>query len=119
MGRPLKQIDEGLVQELARIACTNEEIAAICECSTDTLTRRFAEVIKTGREHAKASLRRKQWGKAMEGNVTMLIWLGKQLLGQADQSRQDITSGGERLGLPGLTNAQMELLAKHGDGPKE
>ena len=29
-------------------------------------------------------LRKKQWELAMEGDVRMLIWLGKQYLGQKD-----------------------------------
>ena len=32
----------------------------------------------------KIELRRKQWQVAMEGNVQMLIWLGKNILGQKD-----------------------------------
>jgi hypothetical protein len=37
------------------------------------------------------SLRRLQAKKAAEGNVTMLIWLGKQYLGQSDRQEQKIT----------------------------
>ena len=33
----------------------------------------------------KRELREKQWEVAMEGNVQMLIWLGKQHLGQSDK----------------------------------
>ena len=32
----------------------------------------------------KLELRKKQWEVAMEGDVRMLIWLGKQVLGQKD-----------------------------------
>ena len=32
----------------------------------------------------KIELRKKQWKVAMEGNVQMLIWLGKNILGQKD-----------------------------------
>jgi hypothetical protein len=32
------------------------------------------------------SLRRKQWKAAEDGNTTMLVWLGKQYLGQSDKS---------------------------------
>ena len=32
----------------------------------------------------KVELRKKQWEKAMDGDVRMLIWLGKQHLGQKD-----------------------------------
>ena len=33
----------------------------------------------------KIELREKQWELAMMGNVQMLIWLGKQYLGQSDK----------------------------------
>ena len=33
----------------------------------------------------RTSLRRWQYEKAKDGNVAMLIWLGKQLLGQRDR----------------------------------
>lgn len=46
-------------------------------------------------------LRREQYKAAMGGNTTMLIWLGKQLLGQSDKSEQtvkvDEESPGERM----------------------
>lgn len=35
-------------------------------------------------EKEKIQLREKQWELAMDGNVQMLIWLGKQYLGQKD-----------------------------------
>jgi len=89
MARPLKEIDEGLVENLARIHCTHEEIAAVVGCSTDTLVRRFADLIEQGRQQGKTSLRRKQFEVAMSGDRAMLIWLGKQFLGQTE--RQEIT----------------------------
>lgn len=86
MARPLKEIDESLVEKLASIHCTMEEIASVCDCSVDTLERRFAELIKKAKDKGKSSLRRHQWESAQKGNVTMLIWLGKQLLGQTDKT---------------------------------
>lgn len=82
-------IDPNQVQLLASAFCTNEEIAAKLGCSPDTLTRRFADSLKRGRDSAKASLRAKQFQLAMKGNVTLLIWLGKQHLGQRDKA--DVT----------------------------
>lgn len=38
----------------------------------------------------KTSLRRLQWKKASEGNVAMLIWLGKQILGQKERVEETI-----------------------------
>jgi hypothetical protein len=84
MGRKLKPIDENLVKKLALIHCTMIEIAQICECSVDTLERRFADVINFGRANGKMSIRRKQYEVAMAGNPVMLKWLGQNLLGQKD-----------------------------------
>jgi hypothetical protein len=82
MGRPRIQIDENLLAGLARIGCTDEEMASILGVSPDTLTRRFAEIIKKGRSEMKMSLRRLQIRLAEEGSAAMAIWLGKQNLGQ-------------------------------------
>lgn len=43
---------------------------------------RFNKAWEDGRSEARMTLRRKQWEGAMAGNSTMLVWLGKQLLGQ-------------------------------------
>ena len=72
------------IKKLAEIQCTMGEIAAVMGCSVDTLERRYADVIKNGYAHGKSSLRRMQYKKAMEGNATMLIWLGKHYLDQKD-----------------------------------
>jgi hypothetical protein len=85
MGRPLIPIDENQVEKLASIMCTMNEIAAFFGCSVDTIENRFSDVIKTGREKGTASLRRMQYQAAEKGNTAMLIWLGKQYLGQADK----------------------------------
>ncbi len=61
-------------------------------CSHDTLARRFKDELADGRLQGKASLRRKQYEIAMSGNTTMLIWLGKQALGQSD--KQEILQTG-------------------------
>lgn len=91
MGRKPIEIDEVLVEKLASIHCTMEEIASICNCSVDTLERRFAETIKVAKDKGRSSLRRYQWEGAQKGNPAMLIWLGKQLLGQKDISRIELT----------------------------
>jgi hypothetical protein len=85
MARPRKKIDPEIVEKLAAILCTMEEIGQIVGCSVDTLERRFADIIEKGRAHGNMSLRRKQYDLAMGGNVTMCIWLGKQRLGQREK----------------------------------
>lgn len=89
MARPRLKIDPDQVEQLAAINCSLEEMGAVLGCSADTLGRRFADAIKRGRERGRMSLKRKQYELAMAGNVTMLIWLGKQLLGQSDKQTVD------------------------------
>lgn len=88
MARPKKVIDPKQVESLAGINCTVDEIAAVIGCDKRTLERRFAANIKRGREHGRSSLRRMMYEKAKEGNVTMMIWLSKQLLGYTDKVEQ-------------------------------
>ena len=103
-GRPRLEFDLRQVEELARIGCTEEDMAAVLGISVDTIQRRkrtcpeFCGVIEKGRASLRNSLRRLQVKKALEGNTTMLIWLGKQLLGQSDRQRAELTgAGGEPL----------------------
>lgn len=84
MARPKLVIDEEQVKKLAAINCSYAEMAAVLDCNESTLLRRYAEVIQKGRANGKMSLKRKQYELAMGGNVTMLIWLGKQLLDQRE-----------------------------------
>jgi hypothetical protein len=80
------------VCSLCAIQCTAEEIASVLGISVDTLERRiyerdglrFAEFFKIKRKAGFVSLRRMQWKKAQSDDTTMLIWLGKQYLGQKD-----------------------------------
>lgn len=85
MARPRKDVDIKMLEGLAKIGCTDEEMATLLGVSSDTLVRRFADHIKRGRAEMKMSLRRLQIKLAEGGNATMAIWLGKQNLGQKDK----------------------------------
>lgn len=85
IGRPEIEIDENIVIGLARIQCTLDEIGSVVGCSRDTLERRFAAVIREAKEYGKSSLRRHMWKSVERGNVVMMIWLSKQLLGMKDR----------------------------------
>ncbi len=84
-----KTIDSNLVHDLASICCTYGEIARICKCSIDTLERHYRDLIDDGICHGNESLRRAQYKLAMSGDRTMLIWLGKQRLGQREPIGED------------------------------
>lgn len=72
------------VRKLARIGCTLEEMSYVLGCSVDTLEE-FSEIIKEGQGQRKMSLRHRQYQKALKGDTTLLIWLGKQDLKQKDK----------------------------------
>ena len=88
-GKKYKTIDRDLVYRLASIQCSMTEIAEAVGTSTDTLRRRFKDVIEAGKAQGRQSLRRVQWDKALKGDTKMLIWLGKNILKQRDQVEDD------------------------------
>lgn len=78
-------IDPEQVQKLAARMWKNTEIAAFFNCDEGTIRKRFSEELAKGRELGKGKLRDAQLKAAFGGNATMLIWLGKQYLGQTDR----------------------------------
>lgn len=93
MGRPKKPIDWTQFDKMAAIHCTQQEIASMFSMTIETLNERCKEENgKTFLEHyteksanGKMSIRRRQYELAMKGNVVMLIWVGKNWLGQTDK----------------------------------
>ena len=86
MARPKKyDIDTEQVEYLASIGCTNIEIADMYGCSSDLLEKSYSEYLTKGRATLKKRLRKAQLDLALNGNATMLIWLGKQMLDQTDK----------------------------------
>lgn len=98
MGRPIKEIDKEAFEKLCAIMCTQVDIAGFFDVSVDTIERfcqrtykaTFAEIYKSKSAFGKVSLRRKQYEVAMSGNVPLLIWLGKQHLGQTEKQTVEI-----------------------------
>jgi hypothetical protein len=86
--------DWRVFSSLCEAQATEQEIAAIMRCSVGTISRwvkkitglTFGQYKRTKRGLTQVSIRKKQLEKAIdEGNVQMLIWLGKQYLGQAEK----------------------------------
>ena len=84
VGRDKKVVVPEEVEKLAKLWCTNQEIAEWFGIDTNTLKYNFSDLIAKGRSETKQALRRAQLKNALEGNTTMQIWLGKNILGQKD-----------------------------------
>lgn len=82
-----------MVEKLASIGCTGDEIATVLGCCRDTLYARFSDSLKKGQNQAKIALRRMQWQSAASGNVAMQVWLGKNMLGQSNTHEIQTQSG--------------------------
>ena len=86
MARPKKyNLDTKQIEQLASFGCTNIEIASFFGCDESLIRKSYSEYIAKGRDSGKIRLRQYQWAAAKKGNVAMLIWLGKQMLGQTDK----------------------------------
>jgi hypothetical protein len=99
-GRPPVPVDVDTVKRAASIGCTNAEIAALTGVSERTYNNRFEkdeafqEAVEIARGVGRATLRRYQWHAASNGNPAILIWLGKQMLGQVDRRELAGPDGG-------------------------
>ena len=97
MARPRKVINQKQFESLCAIQCTEEEICNVLDVSEKTLIswcnevygESFSKVFRQKRDLGKTSLRRNQWKLAENGNSTMQIWLGKQILKQSENPIQD------------------------------
>jgi hypothetical protein len=72
------------IVKLARLGCSIEEMSDWFQVPRETIKYNFSDLIAKGRSETKQSLRRAQIALALKGNATMLIWLGKNMLGQSD-----------------------------------
>jgi hypothetical protein len=88
--KPLADIDEDKVRKLAERQWSNVQIASFFDVDESTIRKRFPELLAKGREKGKGYLRDLQWKAATNGNSTMLVWLGKQYLGQTDKTDPSI-----------------------------
>ena len=104
----LLKINEEDVRKLAERFWTITEIAAFFNCSDKTISNRFSDIGVKGKENGRAKLRDIQLRSAMNGNVTMQIWLGKQYLNQIDKVNVNGLSDEETERLRQIANKEME-----------
>ena len=106
-GRKPLPIDWAKVERLMEAGCVGTEIAAYLGIHANTFYRRcedegkcgkgkeygdFSAYLQSKKEKGDSLLRAKQFEIAMQGDKTMLVWLGKNRLNQADKIEQRNTS---------------------------
>jgi hypothetical protein len=100
------------VQLLAQSGTPDTEIAKLLGISVKVLKDEAAEALDIGSTQHRVSLRIGQYRAAMVGDRSLLIWLGKQSLGQVDRAVNEI---GGRDGKPieisdGATEVRGKLM---------
>jgi hypothetical protein len=82
-------IDPEKVKMLAEKFWTYIEIGAFFDVTDKTIRNNFSDIVEKGREKGKGLLRDLQLKSAINGNVTMQIWLGKQYLNQREPKNEE------------------------------
>lgn len=95
------------VENYARLGAPDTEIADMLGITPQTLVRRFDKDLAMGRAKRRLKLRQKQTEVALAGNVTMLIWLGKNDLGQKDTATLTVN----RNDIADLDDEELERVA--------
>jgi len=98
MGRPRKEIDWDLVDDYLRAHCDGTGIANVLGIAADTLylacknkfNMTFSAYSAIKKSEGIELIRKKQFDLAMSGNSSMLVWLGKQYLGQQEKRELSI-----------------------------
>ena len=84
VGRDKKVVPPRDVERLAQMGCKDSEIAEWFGIDENTLRYNFSVELLKGKLALNQSLRQAQIRLALSGNATMLIWLGKNILGQSE-----------------------------------
>ena len=92
VGRDKTVIDPNEIYKLAQLGCTIEEMSDWFGVPRETIKYNFSDFIAKGRSETKQALRRAQIALALKGNATMLIWLGKNMLGQSENPLETDTA---------------------------
>ncbi|MGZ7043560.1 MAG: hypothetical protein ACXVHM_03120 [Methanobacterium sp.] len=96
MARPEKQIDWQRVDQLLEAGCHGTEICPHFDLTPERFYERvqerygmnFSAYSQEKRQKGDSLLREKQFSKAVDGDNMMLIWLGKNRLGQRDREEK-------------------------------
>jgi len=79
-----KPVDKDMVYRLACLMCSYDEIGGVFGISGTMIQKKYKKIVELGRASGKKSLRKAQFEKALAGDTRMLMFLGKNYLGQTD-----------------------------------
>jgi len=113
-GHPFVKVDVDQLALLVKIGCTMDEIAEVLKVAKDTIERNYMPVVVAARKERNVAIRRKQYQLAMDGDRTMLVWLGKQWLGQTDQLQ--LGNNPDNPLTPGGSVPVIEIIFVESDG---
>jgi hypothetical protein len=88
MARQRIEIDPRLVEGFTKLGSPASEIADYFGVSESTIRRRFPKLLARSRAVRRMKLREFQWNQAKDGSVPMLIFLGKEELGQGQEATE-------------------------------
>lgn len=120
-GRPMIHIDQRQFEALVSIPFANlERVAAVLGCSADTVERwckrtfkvDFAEIKAQKTSGMKLKLAGKQYEMAMKGSIPMMIWLGKQDLGQSEKLESKVEAKVEDITYKASWGGRVEIEDK-------
>ncbi len=98
-GRIQYTIDWAFVDEHLEGGCTGSQVAAMLGMHPDTFYERtvkekgvsnFSAYLQQKKAKGDANIHMWQYRSAKRGNIQMLIWLGKQRLGQKDKQPEEV-----------------------------
>lgn len=111
------ELDYAQIEELYALFASDWEVANVVGLHNKTLWRRaqsdekFAEAKSRGRARAYIELRRAQWKRAVNGNPALLIFLGKNYLGQKNENTLSVENH-KTLDVSKLSNAELEIITQ-------
>ena len=85
-GRKKLNLDEAKVADLAFGGASDREIAVMLGVDNHTIANRFRKLVDFKRAERRQKIRDLQMRAAQGGAAAILIWLGKNELGQSDQA---------------------------------
>jgi hypothetical protein len=117
-GRPKVSIDWKKVDKLLEAGANGVSIASVIGVCPDTIYRMcekkwkmtFSAYAQSKRAVGLDMLKVKQYQTAMQGDKTMLVWLGKQYLGQSDKMESKEVVRTETHDLSKLTDEEVLML---------